>query len=221
MSVIDWQAAGISPEQILAQAEQAFDKKDYLIAANQYRLSENIKELPYASYLRWVIAATISKQELPESAPQILPIFPFMESGKTRLEVEYFRWLRESEPNNLAYGDRLIDHSGSDRTIGIMLWSGDAVAIVKTPISGNYSVTIRAQNTFPPPVQMYLTVDLEPNFPFEMNLGDNSWREFKTEVALSAGFHVIGLRYLNNGVVNGKDRDAVLDWIEFEKIEKD
>jgi hypothetical protein len=102
-----------------------------------------------------------------------------------------------------------------------MLWSGDAVAIVKTPISGNYSVTIRAQNTFPPPVQMYLTVDLEPNFPFEMNLGDNSWREFKTEVALSAGFHVIGLRYLNNGVVNGKDRDAVLDWIEFEKIEKD
>jgi tetratricopeptide (TPR) repeat protein len=221
MSVIDWQAAGISPEQILAQAEQEFGKKDYMIAANHYRLSSNIKELPFASYLRWVIAATISKQELPESALQRLPIFSIDDSENTKIEGEYFRWLRENEPYHLKYGDRLLDHPGADQTIGIMWWSGDAVAIIQTPISGNYTVTIRARNTFPPPIQMYLTVDQEPSFPFEMNLGDNSWQEFKTEVALDAGFHVIGFRYLNNGAVNGKDRDAVMDWIEFTKIDKD
>jgi len=220
MSAIDWQTAGITPEQVLAQAEQAFKIADYRTAANRYRQSAEIKELTFADYLRWAIAATISKQEFPGSIDHILPVFPIAGSGSTKIEANYFRWLREV-PNILVYGDRLIDHPGKDPTVARMWWGGDAVIIIQVPASGKHAITIRAQNTLPPPVQMNLTIDYVPVFPFEMERGDMSWQEFQTEVILSAGFHVIGLRYINNGVVNGIDRDAVIDWIEFEKIDEE
>jgi hypothetical protein len=66
---------------------------------------------------------------------------------------------------------------------------------------------------------MDFTIDLLPVYPFEMARGDMSWQEFQTEVVLSAGFHVVGLRYLNNAIINGNDRDAAIDWLELEKIE--
>ena len=221
MSVIDWQKAGISPEQVLAQAEQAFNMKNYLLAANRYRLSSmGDTELPFPVFLRWAIAAAISKQEFPDPAYQILPVIPLAESGSTKISASYLRWLREV-PNILVYGDRLIDHPGKDPTVARMWWGGDAVIIIQVPASGKHAITIRAQNTLPPPVQMNLTIDYVPVFPFEMERGDMSWQEFQTEVILSAGFHVIGLRYINNGVVNGIDRDAVIDWIGFEKIDEE
>jgi tetratricopeptide (TPR) repeat protein len=217
MSVSDWQTAGINPDQILAQADQAFNQKDYLIAARRYLQSAGIKELTFPAYLRWVIAAVISQQELPDTAYQILPVFNIAESGKTRIEAEYFRWLREVPQYHLVYGDRLIDHPGNDRSVARMWWAGDAIIIIQVPAPGEYEITIRAQNTIPPPIQMDLTINNEPVYPFEMERGDMSWQEYKTEVHLSTGFHIVGLRYLNNAVVDSVDRDAVIDWIEIEK----
>jgi hypothetical protein len=98
-----------------------------------------------------------------------------------------------------------------------MWWSGDAVAIIQIPVSGNYAITIRAQNTIPPPIQMELTINLKPVYSFEMQRGDMSWQENETEVYLSAGFHVVGLRFLDSGVVSGMDQNAVIDWIELLK----
>lgn len=218
--VSEWQAAGITPEQILSTAEQAFNRKDYRSATFWYRQSAaSIKDLPIAVLLRWAMAASISGQELPDKAYQTLPVFPISDTANTRIEAEYFRWLREIASYHVSFGDRLVDHPGSDPSIATMWWSGDAVIIIQVPESGKYAITINAQNTLPPPVQMNLTIDLGPVYPFEMDRGDMSWQEFQHTVFLSAGFHVVGLRYLNNAIVNGKDRDAVIDWIELEKVE--
>jgi hypothetical protein len=217
-AIAAWQSAGVTPAQILSVAEQAFTLKNYPSAASWYRISAvGVKDIPIGVLLRWSMAASISGQDLPDTANQILPVFPIAELGKTRIEAMYFRWLRDNVQNNLAYGDRLMDRPGPDRSVGRMWWSGDAVIIIHAPVSGKYAITIRAQNSIPPPVQMNLTLDLVPVYPFEMQRGDMSWQEFQTEVDLSAGYHVIELQFLNNAIVNGIDRDAVIEWIEVQK----
>lgn len=218
MSTAEWQAAGVTQAQILDRAEQSFSKSEYLIAANWYWISASLHDLPYASNLRWTISAAISNQQLPDSAYQTLPVFMVADTESTRIDAGYFRWIRDSIPNELSYGDRLSDHPSPDGIDARMWWSGDAVIIVKIPTTGKYAIIIRAQNTRPPPVEMNLTLNLAPVFPFEMDKGDMSWSEFRTDENLTTGYYVIGLRFLNNGVVNGLDRDAVIDWIELERI---
>lgn len=219
-AVAEWQMAGVTPQQVLSTADQAFNRTGYLSAAYWYRAyAANVDEVPTAVLLRWAMAASVSGLPLPESASQSLPAFPIAAQGKTQIEAKYFRWLREIASYHVSYGDRLVDHPGSDPSIATMWWSGDAVIIIHVPESGKYGITINAQNTLPPPVQMNLAIDLAPVYPFEMDRGDMSWQEFQHTVVLSAGFHVVGLRYLNNAIVNGKDRDAVIDWIELQKVE--
>ena len=46
---------------------------------------------------------------------------------------------------------------------------------------------------------------------------DNSWQEFQFASILDEGLQIIGVRLLNNAVIHGKDRNAVIDWIRLEK----
>lgn len=218
-AVSEWLAAGVTQEQILLQAEKSFGHKDYWTAASRYNQSViGLSSQPMAIILHWAIAASISGQGFPASAYHTLPVFKINDMGVTSIEARYLRWLLEIDPNILKYGDRLLDHPGKDPSIARMWWSGDAIGIIQVPTIGTYSISILAQNTVPPPIQMAITVDLEPVFQFQMERGDLSWEKLNTEITLTAGFHVIGLRFLNNGVVNGIDRDAVINWLEIEKI---
>jgi hypothetical protein len=218
-AINEWLVAGVTPDQILSQAEKSFNLKDYWSAANWYSQSAiGLSSQPISIILRWAIAATLSGLKFPESAYQILPVFMVNNTGVTHIEAGNFRWLREIDPNILKYGDKIFDHPGKDPSIARMWWSGDAIGIISIPSSGKYSVSILAQNTVPPPIQMALTVDLVPVYQFEMERGDLSWVKSNIEIYLTAGFHVIGLRFINNGVVNGIDRDAVINWLEIEEI---
>ena len=216
-ALAEWQKAGVTPAQVLSNAEQAFNQKNYRSAADWYRLNsvgdDNI-QIPIL--LRWAIAASVSGLQLPDSASQILPVFPISATGTTRIQAGDFRWLRDI-PGQLTYGDRLADHKSGNSAPGVMWWSGDAVIILRVPVSGKYAITINAQNTPPPPIQMTLSLDLKTVYAFEMDRGDMSWQEFQTEVDLSAGYHVIGLSYLNNGIVDGVARDAIIDGLEIDK----
>ncbi len=126
-----------------------------------------------------------------------------------------FRWMLDI-PGTLALGTPLSYMAPNPGSVGYFWWSGHALAAVSVAQAGTYDIRIRLRQSAPSPVHMALGADSNLAYPISLERGDDSWTTVVVTMQLEPGPHTIDLWFLNNAVVNGKDRDAWVDWVELQ-----
>jgi len=88
---------------------------------------------------------------------------------------------------------------------------------VVVPGNGRYEVRVRGRNGVPAPIEIGVQIGLEPMSVFLFEKGDDSWQELLQTVTLEAGVYKVQIVFLNDGQVDGVDRNMSIDWIEIDE----
>jgi hypothetical protein len=199
-------AANIDPKQFLASADNEYQQQRWTQALNFYLLNDKFGQ-PVSSEAKFreeiATIASNPSQDPQREPPALLTTHTLTDS--LQIKAENLQWIYDATP--------LLLHPGGDPSIGVLWWNSDAITGVKVLDSREYELTVSAQNTPPAPVRFQIVVDFQPAATFELSRDDMSWQEFYTNVHLDAGFHTIGIRFLNDGFVNGLDRNLYIDWL--------
>jgi len=206
----EFTAANIDPTQLLVTADNEFWQQRWSKARFYYSLYKKLgQQMQPERLFRNEIAEILSNQEQGArlDTPTLLATYAMTDS--VRIQAIKLQWLSD--------GNTLVQTPGNDPSIGVLWWNGDAISGVKLLESGEVKITVRAQNTLPPPVRFQVLVDFQPAATIELSRGDMSWQEVDTNIPLSAGYHIIGIRFLNDDFVNGVDRNLSIEWLQVQK----
>jgi tetratricopeptide (TPR) repeat protein len=215
----EWNNFGIDTNQFLALARNSFSVRRYLDATVWYQRAlkfqiSSIDDLPVSDQYKWAVSSIIGGVPIPQPLLSRVPIIKL--ADRETVPANQFRWLIELPDWKINYGDQLASKLIGNDTAGILYWSGQAGFITEVTQDGWYQVSIRAQNTLPAPVILQLENNFQSFGKVELARGDLSWQVFQCKVFLSKGFHLIDVNYINDAVIEGVDRDAVLNWIKFD-----
>jgi tetratricopeptide (TPR) repeat protein len=117
-------------------------------------------------------------------------------------------------PPTMTFGTPLNYPLGG--TIGMFWWTSRGTAIIDVGRDSSYTMTLNLRQSIPPPVVLAIGIDGMPIRYLTLSAGDNTWESFTFPLILSKGIHTIDIWYLNNKVIEGKDRDAALMSITLE-----
>jgi hypothetical protein len=138
----------------------------------------------------------------------------------TEIDGAALRWLNQFPVYQVDYGTPLrgrLNAQSEQYDFARFWWTGEGVALLEVQEPGTYIVQVRASHFPPPPIAMSVAVDRHKPHEFNLLRGDRSWHVERVEVALEPGLHLLSVRFLNNGMVNGQDRDAIVDWVQIER----
>jgi tetratricopeptide (TPR) repeat protein len=204
-----FQKAGINRIDFLQLADQALFTRDFETAARWYAAGINREQRKNPSYLfKYNLASAMIGTVLPFPLERTVEVYPLGE--RLIIEAEDFYWMREDPTWNLYIGDKLIDHPSTDRSVGVLWWSGSAIAVLESAEDETYRITLRVKDSDPGPIQLQLEHNFYAVEQFRLEEMNNSWKEISTTLQVPAGRHIIGIHFLED---NG---DAVIDWVAFE-----
>lgn len=104
-----------------------------------------------------------------------------------------------------------IPSSGTD---GFLWWNGRVSSVIYVEKAGFYSVRLTVCNLRPPPIDMAFGVNGRIVEQLSLTAGDNTWAEFEMVLFLDKGFSTLDAWFLNDGYINGEDRNAALRKVE-------
>lgn len=202
-----WQSAGLSGQDALRAFDAAWRGGRYRETITWYRLAEEIGGAPFPpAHFSAVVAFIVAHSELPEGLDHdLVLVYPLDEVAT--IEGESLQWLHADPNYGLKPGDRLVDHPSLDPTVGVMWWSGTAIAVVDVQHEADYAITVRAKHSNEMPGQVQVEHNLFPLFPFFVG---PDWQESSGTVSLSPGVHIIGISYLRD------DGDLAVDWVHLQ-----
>lgn len=114
-------------------------------------------------------------------------------------------------------GPLLREYPSGTPGIGVMWWSGVALAVVRVEIPGDYSVRIRVQDAPPSPTLLRLEHNYVPREPIKLTRGDDNWQTISSSMVLTQGLQIIGVRFTNDDFVNELDRNLAIEWLQIER----
>jgi tetratricopeptide (TPR) repeat protein len=212
-----WLALSLTPERMARIGDEYFAKHAYAQAFTWYQRAELGHPTPTHSQLfTHAVAAILANR--PESQEYIarlqmgdrfFTVYDLQDSPQ--IEGRQLRWLHSAE-GQLSPGTPLATNSQS--TAGIFWWSGQAFVLLHSPRDGAYLVDLRVQHSKPAPIQLAVGADSRQLQTLTLSRGDNSWETVSVPVQLSQGWHTLDIWFLNNGIVDGVDRNAIVDWIQ-------
>jgi tetratricopeptide (TPR) repeat protein len=207
---------GLSAEQLVSVADQYMTVRRYAEALSWY--SRAVEEQPAfdaPTVLRRAVAAVGAgdpqADRLAAALEQQDPAFAVPRlDGELLFNGGELIWL-SAVGSEVGYGTHLnYPYDGSD---GNFWWDGRAGAFVRLERGGTFLIEVHVQHHAPPPIAMALGVDGQPRAQLDLARGDDSWETVSLTVDLAAGVHSVDLWFLNNGSVNGVDRNATVAWV--------
>ncbi len=225
-AIAKWQAGGSSAAQFLARGDEALEQSRMAEALVWYQRYQwyadsdaETTPLPFALFFRELVAAAsvqspdvrrlVAEVRERDATFQVYSVQP-----SARIDGAAFRWMNQIG-DAVTYGTPLS--YGASGSAGIFWWSGQATGLISVEQAGDYMVRARVRHGDPPPVEMAIGVDGKQLEPITLARGDNSWETVSLPVSFTSGYHTVDIWYLNNAIVNGKDRDAAVEWVEIER----
>lgn len=205
----EWQAAGVDAGKFAAMGPDALAAQ---LPSQAYRwyawnLLLTGSEEPVQAF-GYIVASVASGNGLPKGIP---PNAVHVYSLEDNLQIA------ARDLQSIPTGQPLSLNPPEDPNFGVFWWDGAAIAIVQVTKPGSFRVTLRAKNNPPAPIEGALEADLATFYKFSLTREDGSWQLVQSNLELSAGYHVIGVRYLNDAQERGYDRNLVMDWIKLER----
>lgn len=206
----EWKSADLVAGYFFEQAYNAFAAEDMESTARWFQravifsgATDNSSEL-----FKWSISHLATGRPLVDEQETAVTIHPV--SSTTRFEGENLQWMMDLPPNNMEAGDPLSDFPTGSPEIGVMWWAGPAVTIIQVPETATYEITIRARANSPGPVTLQVEKDDIPIDRFNLDPGNPEWSELKTATVLTAGSHLLVLRFMQD------TGDALIDWVQLD-----
>jgi hypothetical protein len=128
----------------------------------------------------------------------------------TTIQGESMHWL-EALNQVMVDGSRTATREHNGATTSPLWWSGAIAAVVEVP-ADSYEVTVRAASTPGASAELVVESDGVAIGTFETAL-DGSYGEGRFKLDWTGGTHVVTVRFTNNGVFNGIDNNAFIDWV--------
>lgn len=213
-----------TPEQAIRAGDASFVTKDYNNSLIWYDLVvEQWPEYEPKIAFRRLLSATLSNdhqrvnkylQRL-ETVSSDFRVVRVSE-GTTVIPGSELRWVGDLGWPGVDFGTRL--NYPSNRSEGFFWWSGQGSVIVEISESSQYLVSIIAQNSNPPPIEMAFGINGQQIKRFSLTKGDNSWSTVEFTVPFSPGTTSIDVWFLNNAHVNNLDRNAIVRQINITKL---
>ncbi|MFV9504773.1 MAG: tetratricopeptide repeat protein [Oscillochloridaceae bacterium umkhey_bin13] len=140
-----------------------------------------------------------------------------LEQGRVQIGAEELRWLVDRPNSNAGFGQTLGYNSGGG-TITKIWWTGPVATLVRVDEPGTYRFMAQVRQVAPAPVVMALGLGNQQIAHFHLTKGDDSAAIISTDVQLERGTHMLTVWFLNDGIVNGVNRDAQVEWVELEQL---
>jgi hypothetical protein len=204
----EFSLAGVGADQFLRQANASFD-------AGEFRLADLFfsgagltnSDLSAEGRFSWRLARLVDGMSNNEKADPTIKVY--LISDQIQINARDQTWT-----NGTPVGGSSVEGSGA----ATLFWNGAIFAPVNVAQAGQYRLTVKVKNSPPPPIRIQVERNFSSQAVLEFTRGDSSWQELGTDILLSSGIQLIGIRFLNDEVVNGVDRNAVIDWIRVERI---
>jgi tetratricopeptide (TPR) repeat protein len=197
-----WQA-------LATRADALFRQRDWAGAAEFYRQALQGPAQPTAFQFRAALAGS-SVNAAPRDLLNSLGVPIHTLTATATIEGETMHWL-ESSNQALADGTPTGPAYANQAQCAGLWWAGAATSIVDLP-AGTYTLTARVSSSAGAAARLTIDIDGQPIDSFETAL-DGSYNERQVGLELKGGTHVVAVRFLNNGVFNGVDNNAFIDWV--------
>lgn len=214
-----WEALGLDPTQFVARGDALVRQGELAAAAGWYtraRLETPI--LSPSSEFRAAVAHVVTGQANMEVIAPVLHIQPVADGQGTQIEAENLQFLATPVEREHYDGQLLVAAESVAAEVGVLPWSGAGITALDVATPGTYRITLRAQHVAPSPIKLQIEQNGMPIGAFDLMREDNTWQEYTISAEFDSGTHIIGVRFLNDNVVQGHDRNAVLDWLRVQPI---
>lgn len=227
-AIAEWRAGGLDSSQFIGLGDDAFKQRHWADAFAWYTRVGDLgtrtggdQPLPFDLLFREMFAAALA---------QSADAQPLLNAVRTRdstfrvyslqdnltIQGTGFRWMTPlGDGKDANYGIPLSN--GGSGTAGFLWWNGQAMALLSVAQAGNFSLRARLQDGAPPPVEMAIGVDGQQLEQITLSRGDDSWETLTLPVSLAEGFHSIDVWYLNDAIIDGRDRNAGVEWVTIER----
>ena len=205
--------SGTSANQLQIEAQNAFFNQDYMTSLTFYDLSQILNsDIAPSDRLLWNLSSIIENRTLStDSSPQRITIYNLEEDLIIQAEDLYL--VRSGD----TLGTLLSAFPGGNLNYGILWNSGAAVAIIRNNSPNDYNVIFNVQNSAPAPIEFQFEHNFQVIGTASLSQEDMSWSEVSIPLHLEQGYHIIGIRFINDDRVNDIDRNGVIDWIKITK----
>jgi hypothetical protein len=203
-------SAGVKADNLLENSISAFQNQQYQASFNYVNWNNCLggDHTPTTDLID-DITGIITTGNIPEGDSKFANL-SITVNGDTLIDEDQIVSLQIGE----NFGKPLGQTRSSDTKIGVIWGNGSAAAVVFVPEAGNYQVSARVLNSTPPPIIFQIEHNLFPLKTFQLDAGDKTFTTVNTSLALLPGYHLIGVNFLNDGIVDKVDRNLYLDWIK-------
>ncbi|MCB9150117.1 MAG: tetratricopeptide repeat protein [Caldilineaceae bacterium] len=224
----EWIYLGISPEKMIKNGDDALHMHMYGDAYKWFtraiRFNPGLqKSLAFRQAITGAISRHKDADELITNLRdygQSFKIYPVSE--RVTVAGQELFWLSEIGDipgiGLVTYGTALGNSSSRmTQRIGYMLWNGEVGMFFNAATEGWYDISVNLQHSSPPPVLMQLRIDETLIDNIDLQKGDNSWEVFSHLIMLQKGIHMLHIEFKNDNVIDGKNRDAAIEWITIQR----
>lgn len=217
---------GYTPEQGVAIGDAYLANGNAVQALLWYdrvgdRWPERAKQL---AFRRLVAAISLNDPRAPALLRQTQATLPGLEAprvGTQQVVVNgaALRWVGDVSLPDAPSGISLnYPYGGSE---GVFWWNGRGTLIVAVDQPETYLLRITTYNTAPPPVELAFGVNGHRIHYVSLTGGDNTPSVVEFPVSIYPPLASLDVWFLNNAMVNGQDRNAMIGRIEILKVHPD
>jgi tetratricopeptide (TPR) repeat protein len=218
-----WASLGMTPDSMTAMADELFEHRQFVGASDWYaRAMRSMDQVGFEQLFKRAIAATIARNAQAVDALAAVheydPTFALYELREhVRIPGSAFRWITAIPSRGLHAGMPLtygVPAESSRGENGYLWWSGEALAVFNVEHEASYRLNIHALASKPAPVVMAFGVDGQQLRRVLLTSGDDTWATLTFNIRLAPGAHTVHIWFLNDEVVGGVNRDAVIQSVE-------
>lgn len=111
-----------------------------------------------------------------------------------------------------------LTFGAGETTFGYMWGNGQAVGLINVKESGRYKLDVQVMHAPPAPLLLVVGVDGREIRRLDLTRGDYSSEIVTLPLYLAAGRHTLDFWFLNDGLVDGVDRNAVIERLRLRRL---
>lgn len=196
--------AGVGESLLIQHAEIAYENLDYQTAWVWYQIAAFSKDLTGNHAFKKSILDIVY---LGQNENDGLKSDPIALDDETIILPQSYFYLTDGTP--IPTGE--INGQQTGKLYRNREASGVLITVLET---GCYQLSIDILDRPPKGTLLELSIDLTPYSFIELPNGDDTWVKFDFHVQLKVGDHLLGLRLVNDGKIDGVDRNGYVGSLE-------
>ncbi|NLB54235.1 MAG: hypothetical protein GX811_00435, partial [Lentisphaerae bacterium] len=203
--------AGFSAESFINLGNAAFKQERYQDALIWYEVGESYIEQQSSMLFRDALLQLVLEGSSPDS-DQI--------KDEMILELDTELIIEPTDLFIFSSGASVQTRAEAGQTIGTLYSnSQDAGILLNVSEAKKFCISGQVLDKPPAATQVGVDIDFENLEILDVVSGDGNWVQFEFDVTLDPGLHVLGIKLMNDAIIDGVDRNAYIGSITINPCE--